>query len=157
MSVTDNGIHNRDIDPGTKPRSVPVTELFDRLRGQTAQTFQQTTALFKSELKANAEEGMKELIFAGISVASLTVGMLFTLAALDLLLITILSPEIMDVFTAAWVCTSGIALVCTSAGVILIRRAKKKISGDKFVPTRTLEALEKHGSWIKSQTEDILR
>lgn len=107
-----------------------------------------TIALFKKELTTNAENSKIALQLTLFSLSILVFGIFLAVLGIDILLITLLSPDVMSLETAAWVCTTTLGGLMILVGAVLSKKFSDKLSPDEMIPSKTFETLEDHLEWI---------
>lgn len=129
--------------PQQSKDDLSIGELFADLSRQTSTLVRQEVELAKTEVSQKAARVGKDIGFMAVGGALAYAGLLFILAALAIVLITLGVPT--------WLATLLVGLVVVGAGFFLIQRGRNALKRDNLAPSQTIETLKEDAEWAKQQ------
>lgn len=134
-----------------------LSHIFEDLKSDVSAILGGTFALLRQELSENAQRIRKATTAAIGSAIAITIGAFFLIAAINLAAIDLLSPQLLEPETAAWICTSTTGIIMIVAGILYAKRNAEQMKPEELIPSRTLESLESSFEWAVDKAEDATR
>lgn len=119
-------------------------ELFADLSRKTTLLVRQELVLAKTEMTEKATEAGKNIGFLIAGGAVLYMGLLFILAAVAILLATVV-PD--------WLAALIVGLVVAVIGLVLVQRGRAALKQTTLKPEKTIESLKEDKEWVQQQVK----
>jgi xanthine/uracil permease len=119
-------------------------ELFADLSRKTTLLVRQELELAKTEMTEKATEAGKNIGFLIAGGAVLYMGLLFILAAVAILLATVV-PD--------WLAALIVGLVVAVIGLVLVQRGRAALKQTTLKPEKTIESLKEDKEWVQQQVK----
>jgi xanthine/uracil permease len=119
-------------------------ELFADLSRKTTLLVRQELELAKTEMTEKATEAGKNIGFLIAGGAVLYMGLLFILAAVAILLATVI-PD--------WLAALIVGLVVAVIGLVLVQRGRAALKQTTLKPEKTIESLKEDKEWVQQQVK----
>ena len=124
-------------------QDLSVGELFADLSRSTSTLIRQEVELAKTEVTQKASRVGKDIGFMAAGGALAYAGLLFVLAAISIILMTIGIP--------AWLSVLLVGLIVIGAGYFLVQKGRDGLKQDNLAPKQTIDTLKEDAEWAKQQ------
>jgi len=119
-------------------------ELFAELSRETTTLMRQELALATTEMTHKASRVGKDIAFLAVGGAVVYAGLLAIIAAVIILLATVL-PD--------WVAALLVGLVVLVVGYLLLQKGRAALAREDLTPRQTIGSLRESAEWAKDQTK----
>ena len=119
-------------------------ELFAELSRETTTLMRQELALATTEMTHKASRVGEDIAFLAVGAAVVYAGLLAIIAAVIILLATVL-PD--------WVAALLVGLVVVVVGYFLLQKGREALAREDLTPRQTIGTLRENAEWAKDQTK----
>ena len=154
MAATKTSLTNADRRPDeltTHNDNESLPNLFGRLGDDVMQLFNSQLALFKVEIKEEANAYARGVTMIGIGAVIATVGFALLNVAIAFAVSTLFAQANFSQpasYALGFVVTGGFYLL---VGAIIVMLMKNRLSSQDLVPQRTVQELRKDKQWLKNE------
>ena len=154
MAATKTSLTQADGRPNaldTRPDNDSLPTLFSRLGDDVMQLFNSQLALFKVEIKEEANAYARGVTMIAIGAVIATIGFALLNVAIAFAVSTLFAQANFSQpasYALGFVVTGGFYLL---VGAIVVMLMKSRLSRQDLVPQRTVQELRKDKQWLKNE------
>lgn len=141
----------------TRPREpISIQTILSDIGSELGSLLHNTLRLFARESKDKVNYIISNLSKIILAIGIALIGIGFLLTSLNNLLITLLTPGLMDLDLARWLVPTLIGTVTTVIGFVLYMYGLKQVQDFDPKPKRTAESLERNRDWVMEKAKGDL-
>jgi len=151
MAAPKTGLTRTDNELATRNDTEGLTSLISRLGEDVMQLFNSQLALFKVEIKEEANAYARGITMIAIGAVIALVGFALLNVAIAFAVSTLFAQANFSQpasYALGFVVTGGFYLI---VGAIVVMLMKSRLSKQELVPQRTVQELRKDKQWLKNE------
>lgn len=113
-----------------------------------------TFRLFVCESQERVTTTVSLLMRLGLALGLGLIGLSYALAGLNELLVTALSPSVMDRQAAEWIVPLALGLITAIVGIILYGTGARRLERINIAPKKTVDSLKQNLEWARDWTKE---